>query len=957
MQKLWLGWLLLGLVACGDTNRHPEENPSAKAAAEVVPASDTVVPVVSVDQTPTEDAVEPIIQTNEAGRSGSESDQSAIALKRPALNELTTEVPRGLLPAGVTPLSYALELTVLPDEDRFSGHVDIAVALSHPTNHIFLHGQSLDVTEAVAIMPDGKTVNATYTQVHDDGVVKLEFARVVEAGNIVLEFDYSAPFGRRLHGLYTVSSGDNSYAFTQMASVYAREAFPSFDEPAFKTPFELTLIVDQSHEAIANTPQTDLQITEGGLKRVRFAPSPPMPAYLFAIAVGPFDIVDAGDIQPNSVRTEPLPFRGVTVKGKGDDLAYAMEETGKILRVLEEYFDSPYPFAKLDVIAVPDFEGGAMENSGAITFRDKLLLLGEDAPPQQKRLYAFVMAHELAHMWFGNLVTMPWWDDIWLNESFATWMAFKAVESYRPTDNPYAMSLKYSSDAMREDSLLSARQIREPVQNNDDIVAAFDSITYAKGGAVLTMLEQFIGEDDFRKGIRAHLHTFANGSASVHELLASLSDVSGQELAPAANTFLFQNGVPLVDVTRNCDTGTLQVTQSRYLPLGSEKGEERLWQIPMCIRLGYDEHVEERCFLMDQESREISVANKCPNWVLPNADFSGYYHWMLPQDDYPGLLAAGAELNEREWLSIADSVRAGFASGRMNMAETWALIEQLATSGYPSVARSLLPVIHYIEGTLADDPKLRWTIRGRAADLYRHLDAQRAFDADFLKSLPDNETRIYYSDVASFMAETAYDQTSRSAALVKARAFMSDTDSARSVSRSTLDTILTIGVQDGGQRFVDALEARFLASEDGWFRDIALSALARSRDPAYGEKLRNLSLTGELRSNEIGRLFGSHTEEDVNVGPAWEWLKSNIDQLIDVMPERDAAKLADIAERLCDLHFEPELEALLRSRLSRLPGGDRRLTIALERLRVCAGSALVQRPQVRAFFSLDGHRR
>ncbi len=977
MIRLFLTSVLLCLAACSGesdrvtTTKSPTQPTHSTAEKKLESIEETDRKVSSSSKAAIEESEAPVPEEVSAVRSSETADDSRSgendtdrfaarvdnSLERPTLEQADRLVPLGLLPQGVRPLSYALELTVVPDEDRFSGHVDIAVELTEATDRIFLHGKNLDVTLVGALLPSGKKIEASYTQVHTDGIARLEFEQSLPAGNVLLEFDYSADFGRLLHGLYKVNAEGASYAFTQMEAVYAREAFPSFDEPAFKTPFELTLNVREEHEALANTPMVEQTVLGGGMKRIRFAPSPPMTTYLFAIAVGPLDIVDSGSIPPNAVRKEPLPFRGVAVQGKGGELAYAMRETGKILEALEVYFDRPYPYAKLDIIAVPDFEAGAMENIGAITFREKLLLLKEDAPPQQKRAYASVMAHELAHMWFGNLVTMPWWNDIWLNESFATWMSYKAVEEYDPEHKPFIAQLKRTSYAMQEDSLVSARQIREPVLDNDGIVAAFDGITYSKGGAVLSMFEQYLGEDVFREGVRSHMNRFAHGSATVHDLVESLSIAADQDLRPAADSFLYQNGVPLVEAAFDCDRGTVELSQSRYLPIGSKGDAKREWVLPVCMKLGRGDAVTQQCTLLSGSQASVELEKGCPDWLLPNADFGGYYHWLMPASQYSALLDASDQLTEKELLAIADSARAGYASGKIQIDQVWSVIEQLAVSTYPGVARSMLPTVDYIESNLGNTPKLRWTIRGRAAALYRDLEAYRAFDADYLKALPNNEVRIYYSDVASFMAEIAYDQPTRSAALAKARAFLAGDKEARSVSRSTLDTILTVGVQDGGQAFVDALYERFLKSSDAWFRDTALSALARSRDPGFGARLRDSALGDTLRSNEIRRLFTSQMKEDVNVQATWEWLQKNLDKLIDRMPARHVASLSQIAEKLCDDGLEAEIESIFRSRLQQLPGGARRLDNALEQLQVCVASSTALQPGVTAFFSQGGPRR
>jgi alanyl aminopeptidase len=341
--------------------------------------------------------------------------------------------------------------------------------------------------------------------------------------------------------------GGDDYVFTQFQPIAARRAFPGFDEPSFKAPFELTLTVPHGHVAVGNSPALSEEKDPSGRRRIRFAPTPPLPTYLVAWAVGPFDVVEA-PLPPSAEREHSLPLRGLAPRGRGPELRFALDHTGPLLESLERYFASPYPFAKLDVIAVPDFGAGAMENVGAFTFRDSLLLIDPDrAPEWQRRSFANVMAHELAHSWFGNLVTMPWWDDLWLNESFATWM------------------LQQVHSAMNADSLDSARSIRQPIASDHDIANAFDGITYSKGAGVLAMFERWLGEESFRAGIRRHVEEHRFGSADADDLLQALSAASGRDVSGPFQGFLTRPGVPFLRTREVCDSAgsRLVVEQSR----------------------------------------------------------------------------------------------------------------------------------------------------------------------------------------------------------------------------------------------------------------------------------------------------------------------------------------------------------------------------------------------------------
>ena len=403
------------------------------------------------------------------------------------------------------------------------------------------------------------------------------------------------------------------YAYTQFESIAARDAFPCFDEPGFKIPFDTTLVVPAGDEAVANTHEIERK-TEGGSLRVHFAPTLPLPSYLVAFAVGPLEIVPAPDVPPNAVRKRPLPLRGVTTKGHGKEIAYALAHAGEILAVLEQIFGIEYPYDKLDILAVPD-KGGAMENPGAVTFADELLLFDEKtAPVWQKRAYASVVAHEFAHQWVGDLVTAAWWDDIWLNEAFATWIGSKAADTWDPKVEAKLELLEGIQGAIGADALVSARAIRQPIESNNDIENAFDSITYEKGGGVLSMFERWVGADTFQRGLHEYLSQHRFGNATADDFLSAESTASGKDVKTAFHTFLDQPGVPFVEAEVQCGDGgpRLHLKQSRYLPLGSTGDPNKTWQIPVCARYQTGKDVKEACVLLADHEGDIGSRRQVP---------------------------------------------------------------------------------------------------------------------------------------------------------------------------------------------------------------------------------------------------------------------------------------------------------------------------------------------------------
>ncbi|MEQ9314485.1 MAG: M1 family metallopeptidase, partial [Henriciella sp.] len=483
--------------------------------------------------------------------------------------------PAGQLPETTIPTAYRLNLVTDPAAAGFSGTAEIDITLTDPHARIWLHSLDQTIQRVVARLEDGIEIEGTFEGgLADGGVSKIDFADPVPAGNATLVIDYRAPYNFGLAGLYKAEQNGRPYLATQMEPIDARRMFPGFDEPRFKTPWTLTVTAPQGNQVIANAPLTGTSQLENGLVRHTFATTREIQSYLVALAVGPYDMREGQALPANSLRDRPVPFRGFAPAGKGDQLQVAMDITDEMVGYQETYFDYPYPYAKLDIIAVPDFAYGAMENAGAIIYRESALLINDRTPLDRQRGVLSTHAHELAHQWFGNLVTPKWWDDIWLNEAFATWMSYKTMDEVYPDQGYERAAQRRGLAAMGSDSLINARQIRNPIERNADINDAFDGITYSKGGGVLSMFETYLGEAAFREGMRLHMKRFEDDAADVEDFMKSVADGSGDEgVVESFRSFIFQPGIPYLNVETSCeaqDAGLITVTQSRYAPLGSE---------------------------------------------------------------------------------------------------------------------------------------------------------------------------------------------------------------------------------------------------------------------------------------------------------------------------------------------------------------------------------------------------
>lgn len=860
--------------------------------------------------------------------------------------------PIGRLPEGVTPLHYTLYLEVVPSRERFGGRVDIRTRIDEARRVIWLHGRDLNVTE-IEVLPEGaEPISGTYEQVDDSGVARLTLDERVGPGEVTISLTYDAPFDRQLKGLYRVDTGGEAYAFTQFEATSARLAFPSFDEPRFKTPFDVTLSVQPDHEAIANTtPASTREVA--GMKEVRFTETEPLPTYLVAMAVGPLDVVEHDPIPANDVRDRPLPFRGVAARGQGPRLAYALERTGALLAYLESYFGTPYPYDKLDIIAVPDFASGAMENAGAITFRETLLLLDEDeAPEDQRRAFAYVMAHELAHQWFGNLVTMPWWDDIWLNEAFATWMGNKTVRHVNPEYHADVGMVRSVQGAMGADSLVSARQIRQPIESNHDIRNAFDSITYRKGGGVLEMFERWLGEETFREGIREYMSRHRFGTATADDLLDALSQMAGRDVGTPFRTFLFQPGVPLLTVERQCsDEGNrLAIRQSRYLPVGSAGERQASWQIPVCVRHGDRREANDTCELITDAEATLDLGDTCPEWVMPNADAAGYYRFAMPAEDVERLMQTGwRHLTEREKVSLANNLAAGFSADAIEAAAVFGTFDRIAADESRAVATEPMGLIGYTRDHLATEAN-RPALERWASGLYAARARRMGWSA---RRREDGEASLLRADLLSFMAETARDARTRREAAERGRRYIGFGGDGElhpdAAEPSLVPLALSMAVQEGDAAFFDALLSKVLESDDALFRRDGIRALGSAREPALAQRARALSLDARLRVNEVTDPLTTQLSMEETRADAWAFMQEHFDELFARVATTRAGYAPWYVAGFCSEERAGEVEAFFAERIETLPGGPRNLAGALEAIRLCAARAEAQRESANTF--------
>ena len=859
----------------------------------------------------------------------------------------TSETPEGKLPEGVRPTSYRLSLTIIPQEKTFSGTAVIGIELDEPTNTIWMHGQNLNVT-AIHAAHSTARVPARWEQKTSDGVVQVVLDEALPAGRSTLHIEYTAGFDTPLRGLYRVDAGGEAYAFTQFESISARLAFPCFDEPRFKTPFDVTLTVPDDQIAVANTPVDRAIKLPDGLQRISYTPTPPLHTYLLAWAVGPLDVVGGPTIPPSEGRPFPVPLRGIAAKGQGQHLAYALERTGAFVAVLEDYFGIPYPYRKLDLVAVPDFAAGAMENVGLITFREWILLVDEErATENQRRLFAYVLAHELAHQWFGNLVTMPWWDDIWLNESFATWMGNKVVQTLHPEYRADLGSLASAQRAMGLDNLTSARSIQQPVLSSHDIHNAFSAITYSKGGAVLGMFERWFGAETFREAIAVYLRRHQGGTATSGDLLTALDEVSERDVSAPFLTFLKQPGVPLVTgAAEACEEGSrrVQLTQQRDLPLGSAGDAAQVWQIPLCVR----HEAGTTCGFLNDAEGHIDLPG-CPSWWMPNEAGAGYFRFSMSPEDWANLRTKGfAKLSERGRIAVVDSVSAAFGRGAVDVEALLPWFPRFIASPLRQVAAAPMGPLRFLIRNAAP-PELQGKVRAYATRLYR-----KRFERLGWRARPgdSSDTKLLRESVIRFMVMEVRDQKARARAARLGRSYIGFGSKAKPgvVDPQLVSLVLAAAVQEGGHAFFDHLLAQLDAKADATTRNRVLSALGHAERGDLSARTLDLALDARLRVNEVSQVLRPQFHNPRTRDRAWQWLTTHFDELTARFGPSRGGETPWYAISFCTDAQAEEVAAFFEPRVAELAGGPRNLAGVVEAISLCAEKARIYRPGVEQRF-------
>ena len=782
------------------------------------------------------------------------------------------------LPAGVRPTRYALNLEPNFDTFKFDGYVSIDIEVSEPTSEIVLNSSELEIHYGRITLESGSSYRATDIAFDDEReTATISFDSPIPAGTAQLGVDFTGELNDKLRGFYRSSYTDVDgnqrwMATTQFESTDARRAFPCWDEPAIKATFDVTLIVPEELEVISNTEPVTTTVGASGKKSVRFAETPIMSTYLLAFIVG--DLACVEDRTEDGVLMRVWATRGNEDKGR-----FALETSMELLDYFHEYFGVPYPLTKLDHIAIPDFAAGAMENWGAITYREVALLVDpENSSAGTREIVAAIVSHEMAHQWFGNLVTMEWWDDLWLNESFASWMGDKAVDYLHPEWDMWTQFLTHDTgSALNLDGLRNSHPIEQEVGNPAEIGQLFDAISYSKGGSILRMLEHYLGADAFQQGLQIYIKRHEYANARTRDLWNALGEASGQPVAEIMDTWTSQTGYPVLDTTvrRSDDAIEVGLTQSRFLyddVLGSVGVDETRWKVPITARTASDaEPVRE---LMDGAEAALSLKpasfGQPDEWIKVNPGQSGFYRVKYADDEIELLKAPirNLTLPAQDRLGLQSDAYALAKAGHISASAYLNLAEAFSNETDPSVASDLAASLNALDNLLSDE------------EFYA---AYQAFGRSIFKPIGERagwDAREGEGHRDTLLRSTALGQLGRFAdgdTLAEAsRRFANYRQDPAAVPADLRAATFSMAAQQGGRDLYDEMweleQGTTLQEEKMRF----LHALCNFNDQALLQETLDRSLDDDyVRSQDTIRVMVSVASNRSGREQAWQFLKDN----------------------------------------------------------------------------------
>ncbi len=847
------------------------------------------------------------------------------------------------LPRHVIPTHYDLRIEPDLQSHSFTGHELITLTVTELTSELLLNAAELEVSSAT-VSGEGQAPRTGTVRMDDEHQrCHITFSSIIHPGTWQLSLAFRGTLNDKLRGFYRSSYKDDrgiahSLAATQFEATDARRAFPCWDEPQFKAVFAVTLAIDPALTAISNTRIVDDRV-EGGKRIVRFAESIKMSTYLVAFIVGEL------------VSTPPIMARQTAVRlwcvpGKQHLTPFGHEIAVYSLNYLADYYDIPYPGDKLDLIAIPDFASGAMENLGAITFRETALLLDQrTATHAEQGRIADVVAHENAHMWFGDLVTMAWWNGLWLNEAFATFMEMLVVDAWKPEWERWTAFGMARAAALSVDGLLSTRPIEFPVRAPKEAEAMFDVLTYEKGASVLRMLEQHIGPSVFRDGVRLYLKAHAYGNAETTDLWVALGQAAKQNVPALMTEWIFSPGYPLLSLAIESPS-TLTLSQRRFTYAGDASATVSgaaapRWQVPVQLRITTSRGTETRRVLLSEREQQISLPEGWTS-VLANDGGHGFYRVRYSAELLGRLQQDGLnQLAAVERFNLLNDTWAATLAGMVSPADYLALTEHFRGEEDPHVWAVMLGSFSTINHLLdeRDRPLLAALIRDRVAPIFHQLGwSPRAEERDLVKELR--------GDIIRAFGTLGRDETVQAQAQ---EAYTALQQQSRPIDPNVIPALVSILAFTGDEVRYEEFSGRFRQATTPQEERRYLFSLAAFRKPELLERTLSKTLTEEIRTQDAPFLVSSLLHNVYIREKAWEFVKTNWERMDKLFPKSGLRRMCGGITGLSTPELERDVRDFFASR--KIDLGGKTLEQYLEQLHIAVQFRERDREAIRALLA------
>jgi len=845
------------------------------------------------------------------------------------------------LPEVARPDNYKLTFTPDLEKASFEGDETITLHVLKPTSEITLNSLDIDFHD-VTVTSDGSTQKASVTPQKKDEMVILAVAKPLAAGPATIHITYTGILNSEMRGLYLGKDDQGrKYAASQFEATDARRAFPSFDEPDYKATFDITAVADKGQVAISNYKVVSDTAERGNKHTVKFATTAKMSSYLAALVVGNFEYLEGS--------VDGIPIRVYSTPGKKEMGKFALDAAEYIVGYYNKYFGIKYPYGKLDLIGLPDFSAGAMENVGCITFREVLLLIDEkQGSVGLKKEIADVTSHEIAHMWFGDLVTMKWWDDVWLNEGFATWMSTKPVQKWKPEWNFDLDDVAGTGGTLSTDSLANTHPIHQAAETPAQIVELFDGISYGKAASVLRMLESYLGEETFRAGIRAYLLEHQWGNATAEDFWDAQAKTSHKPVDQIMPTWVKQAGAPILSVKAQCSGNSTTVTldQRRYFVDRSkfEASHEELWQIPLCLK-GSTSGASAKCQLMTKKEQTFTLPG-CSTWVMTNAGARGYYRTGYHPDAVRALAAdAETKLSPAERIVAENDIWASVRVGREPVGDYLAFAQGLQLDRNRAVIENVLSNLDFIGQHLvteADrDSYLNW--------LRQYLNPMMNDVGYEPKAGESDEQRTLRSGLLHALGFDARDPDALKEARQIADRVLADP---ASVDHQLAGQALEIAALNGDPEFYDKVMAGLKNPKSPEEYYMHFFALPQFSDPGLLRRTLDYAISPDVRSQDALQLVTGVLANPAGQQLAWDFIRQHWAELEKAGGPFASAQVVYATNVFCDPALRDQVTEFFSDH--KVDAAERTYRQSIERIDNCVDFRSQQKPQLASWLGRHG---